>query len=148
LEFALIRLARRAHSGGELVSKMERAGYTTSEIEDTITELRRRRYLDDLSFALTFAQGGRNHKQWGPKRIAHGLRRKGVSEQYIQRAVAEAFPEGETEAVAEVFARFRRTERGRGTKLQRKARAYRHLYAKGFSPDSIRRAIESIDKYR
>jgi SOS response regulatory protein OraA/RecX len=148
LEFALIRLAGRAHSEGELVSKMERAGYTAPEIESTVTELRRRRYVDDLSFALAFAQGGRNHKQWGPKRIAHGLHRRGVSEQYIQRAVAEAFPGGEIEAVAEVFARFRRTERDRGSKLQRKARAYRHLYAKGFSPDAIRHALESLDKYR
>jgi SOS response regulatory protein OraA/RecX len=127
---------------------MERAGYTASEIEGTVTELRRRRYVDDLSFALAFAQGGRNHKQWGPKRIAHGLRRRGLSEPHIARAVAEAFADGEAEPAAEVLARFRRTERGRGTKLQRKARAYRHLYAKGFSPDAIRQALESLDKHR
>jgi regulatory protein len=137
----LIRLARRAHSEGELISKMERAGYTASEVADTIAELRRRRYVDDLSFALAFAQGARSHRHWGPVRIAHGLRRRGLSELHIRRAVAEAFPEGEVEPAAEVLARFRRSQRGRGTPLQRKARAYRHLYARGFSPEAIRRVL-------
>jgi len=145
LEFALIRLARRAHSEGELISKMERAGYAASEVTDTIAELRRRRYVDDPSFALAFAQGARSHKHWGPIRIAHGLRRRGLSEPHIDQAVGEAFPEGEVEPAAAVLARFRRTERGRGTPIQRKARAYRHLYARGFSPEAIRRVLSEND---
>jgi len=142
LEFALIRLARRAHSEGELTVKMERAGYQTSEITGTLAELRRRRYVDDLSFALGFAQGARRYKHWGPKRIAHGLRQRGLPERHIDRAVAEAFPEGEAEPAAEVLKRFRRAERRRGTPLERKARAYRHLYARGFTPEAIRRALD------
>ena len=71
---------------------MERAGYRASEVTDTITELRRRRYVDDRSFALAFAQGARRHRHWGPIRIAHGLRQRGLSEPHIEQAVAEAFP--------------------------------------------------------
>ena len=144
LEFALIRLARRAHSEGELIAKLDRAGYAASEVTETIGELRRRRYVDDLSFALGFARGARTHKHWGPSRIAHGLRQRGVAESHIERAVAEAFPEGEVEPAAEVLARFRRTERARGTPLERKARAYRHLYARGFSPEAIRQALDKV----
>ena len=123
---------------------MERAGYAASEVTDTIAELRRRRYVDDLSFALAFAQGARSYKHWGPIRIAHGLRRRGLPEPHIEQAVAEAFPEGDAEPAAAVLARFRRTERGRGTRLQRKARAYRHLYARGFSSEAIRHALDGF----
>jgi len=144
LEFALIRLARRAHSEGELTSKMDRAGYAESEISDTLAELRRRRYVDDLSYALAFARSARSHRHWGPLRIAQGLRQKGLKDSHIERGIAEAFPEGDTEPAAEVLARFRRTERGRGrgTPLSRKARAYRHLYARGFSREAIRQALK------
>lgn len=124
---------------------MERAGYAASEVVDTITELRRRRYVDDLSFALAFAEGARRHRHWGPNRIAHGLRQRGLPEPHIERAVAEAFPRGETEPAAEALARFRRTERTRGTPLERKARAYRHLYGRGFSPETIRRVLDDTD---
>jgi len=141
-----VRLARRAHSEGELIAKMERAGYPASEIENTVAELRRRRYVDDLSFARAFAQGARSHKHWGPMGIAQGLRRRGLAEAHIERAVAEAFPEGEAESAADVLARFRRSDRRRGgTPLQRKARAYRHLYARGFSPEAIRQALNQSD---
>jgi regulatory protein len=143
LEFALIRLARRAHSEGELISKVDRAGYAECEISATLVELRNRRYVDDLAFALGVARAARAHKHWGPVRIAHGLRKRGLADPHIEQAVAEAFPEGEAEPVAEVLDRFRRTDRGRGTPRQRKARAYRHLYARGFSPEAIRHALES-----
>ena len=143
LEFALIRLARRAHSEGELISKMDRAGYAASEISATLAELRSRRYVDDLAFAQAFAHAARSRKRWGPARIAQGLRKRGLAGSHIEQALAEAFPEGESETVAEVLERFRRTDRRRGTPRQRLARAYRHLYARGFSPEAIRQALQS-----
>ena len=142
LEFALIRLARRTHSEGELSSKMERAGYAASEISATLAELRTRRYVDDLAFVQAFAHAARSRKRWGPARIAQGLRKRGLDGSHIEQAVAEAFPDGESETVAEVLERFRRTDRRRGTPRQKLARAYRHLYGRGFSPEAIRQALQ------
>ncbi len=145
LEFALIRLARRAHSEGELTFKMERAGYPASEISATLAELRNRRYVDDLAFAQAFAHAARRRKHWGPARIAQGLLKRGLAGSHIAQAVAEAFPAGESESVAEGLERFRRTDRRPGTPRQRLARAYRHLYGRGFSPEAIREALQSKD---
>ena len=141
LEFALVRLARRAHSEGELIAKMERAGYPSSEISVTLAELRRRRYVDDLAFAQGFANAARSRKHWGPARIAQGLRRRGLGGSHIEQAVADAFPEGESKTVAEALTRFRRTDRRRGTARQKLARAYRHLYGRGFSAEAIRQVL-------
>lgn len=141
LAFALKRLARRAHSEGELASKMERAGYAAAAIADTLVVLRDRRYVDDLEFALGFARAARTHKHWGPVRIAHGLRKRGLAESHIQEALAEAFPEGEAKTAARALERFQRTDRRRGTPRERRARAYRHLYARGFSADAIHEAL-------
>jgi regulatory protein len=106
---------------------MERAGYAAADIADTLDTLRDRRYVDDLEFALGFARAARTHKHWGPLRIAHGLRKRGLADSHIQEALADAFPEGEAKTAARALERFQRSDRRRGTPRERKASAYRHF---------------------
>ncbi|MFQ5789276.1 MAG: regulatory protein RecX [Acidobacteriota bacterium] len=141
LDFALRRLARRAHSEGELVGKMTRAGFPREEIAAALDYLRARRYVDDEAFGRGFAVAAAERKHWGPARIGRRLRDRGLSETQIESALAEAFPSGEDRVIEQALARFRRRARDRGTPQQRKARAYRHLFARGFSPEAIREAL-------
>ncbi len=137
LDFSLARLAQRAHSEGELTSKMERAGYPADEITSTLAKLRDWRYVDDRAYASAFALSAVEHKRWGPVRIARTLRQRGVSGAFIEEALARVFHEGERKVVEEALARFQRKHRHPGTPVQQKARAYRHLLGRGFSPDTI-----------
>jgi regulatory protein len=141
MKFALARLARRAHSQGELVAKMERAGYPTAEIAATLDKLKAWRYVDDRAFAGAFARGAAERKHWGPSRVARALRERGLSEQDIEQSLTEAFSEGEKGVLEEALARFRRNDHRRGDEEQKKARAYRHLLARGFSPGAILQAL-------
>jgi regulatory protein len=143
MNFALARLARRAHSQGELVAKMERAGYPTSQITATLAKLKAWRYVDDRSFAGAFARSHADRKRWGPARVARALRERGLSEQNIDGALREAFPDGENRVLDEALARFRRNDRHCGNTEQKKARAYRHLLARGFSPGAIMQALDN-----
>jgi regulatory protein len=130
-------LARRAHSEGELASKLKRAGYPSNEITATLAKLRGWRYVDDRAYAIAFARSAVENKRWGPVRIARTLKQRGVGEAFIEEALAFAFQEGEREVVKKALARFRRQHRRRGTAEQQKARAYRHLTGRGFSPDTV-----------
>jgi regulatory protein len=141
MNFALARLARRAHSQGELSAKMERAGYPTSEITATLAKLKAWRYVDDHAFAGAFACNAAERKHWGPSRVARALRERGLGEQDIEESLSEAFPGGEIRVLDEALARFRRNDRRRGDAEQKKARAYRHLLARGFSPGAIMEAL-------
>jgi regulatory protein len=141
MNFALARLARRAHSQGELVAKMERAGYPATEITATLAKLKAWRYVDDRAFAGAFARSAVERKSWGPSRIARALRERGLSEPNIEESLAEAFPEGENRVLADALVRFRRNDHRRGDAEQKKARAYRHLLARGFSPGAIMKAL-------
>jgi regulatory protein len=143
LDFALARLARRAHSQGELVAKMERAGYPATEITTTLAKLRSWRYVDDRAFASAFARSVAERKHWGPARVVRALKERGLSARHIEEALSTAFPAGEDQALDEALARFRRNDRRRGSAEQRKARAYRHLLARGFSPGAIMNALGS-----
>jgi regulatory protein len=143
MNFALARLACRAHSQGELVAKMERAGYPTSQITATLDKLKAWRYIDDRCFAHAFARSATERKRWGPARVARALKQRGLSEHNIEEALTDAFPDGESRVLDEALARFRRNDRHHGDAEKKKARAYRHLLARGFSPGAILNALDN-----
>jgi len=145
LAFSLARLARRAHSESELASKMRRAGYSSDEITATLAKLRDWRYVDDRSYALAFARSATERKRLGPGRIISALRDRGVSNAFVEEAVAQVFPEGERRVLEEALARFRRKDGHRGTIEQQKARTYRHLLGRGFSPAAIFDALGAAE---
>jgi regulatory protein len=144
LTFALKRLARRSHGEGELSKKMARAGYSPQEIDATLAFLAERGYLNDAAFAIDIARASAERKHWGPARIHQKLKSLDLSETDIEGALVESFPEGEEEASARrALERFQRRggpggERGR-------ARAYRHLLGRGFSPEVVHRLVTALD---
>lgn len=144
-DFALARLARRAHSEGELTQKMTRAGYPADEIEQTLTYLRERRYVDDATFARDFARARAERRRWGPARIEQRLRQLRLPEKYIEAALSETFPEGEHHAAENALDRFLETDRRRLDPEKRKARAYRHLLGRGFSPETAHELVSGRD---
>ncbi len=147
-DFALARLARRAHSEGELAEKMTRAGYQADEIEQTLNFLRERRYVDDAAFARDYSRARAERRRWGPARIEARLRLLKLSEKHIQAALSESFPEGEGDNAERALARFLETDRRRLSRLsgdQRQARAYRHLLTRGFSPETAHQLVTGPD---
>jgi len=116
---------------------MKRAGYSSDEITATLAKLRDWRYIDDRSYASAFARSATERKHLGPARIVRALRERGVSDAFVEEAVAQVFPEGERQVLEKALARFRRKDGRRGTIDQQKARAYRHLLGRGFSPAAI-----------
>ena len=140
-DFAVDRLARRAHTERELLAKMERAGFGAVEIAETLDRLRARGYLDDLALAHSFARAAVGRKAWGPARIARALRARGVTEEGVEAALAEVFPAGEDETITRALERFQRRRGRLADAREEKARAYRHLRARGFSAEAAGRAV-------
>ena len=142
LAFALKRLARRSHSEGELSSKMARAGYSPQEIESTLAFLHERNYLNDGAFAREIARAGAERKHWGPARIEQKLKALHLSDEDIGQALSQSFPQGEEEAAAKrALDRFVKRGGARGETFR--ARAYRHLLGRGFSPEVAHRLVSS-----
>ncbi len=142
LGFALGRLARRSYGEQELRRKLEQAGYPAPEIDEVAAWLKRKRYLDDARFAGELA-GDRARKGWGPGRIGLALRERGVGEAEVEQALTETFPRGEEEPLGRALERYRRSRRVVLGEEKHRARAYRHLLARGFSPQAILRALRT-----
>ena len=127
---------------------MTRAGYHADEIEQTLSYLRERRYVDDATFARDFCRARAERRRWGPARIEQRLRLLELSEKHIKAALSETFPDGERDNAERALARFLETDRRRLSRLEgdkRKARAYRHLLARGFSPETAHQLVTGPD---
>lgn len=126
---------------------MRRAGYQESEIAECLSFLREQNYVDDEQFAREFAASTAEHKYWGPARIAQSLRERGLSQLQIDAAIESAFVGGEKVRAERALLRFRRGHSQKGSTMARRARAYRHLIGRGYSPElayeTVTEAIES-----
>ncbi len=143
LTFALKRLARRGHGKSELAIKMTRAGYSPQEVQTTLSFLDERGYLNDSLFARDVARASAERKHWGPARIHQKLKALQLSEGDIDDALRESFPEGEEASARRALEKFSKRSDLRGERGR--ARAYRHLLARGFSPEVAHRLVTTSD---
>lgn len=152
---ALNLLSHRARSRAELRQRLARKEIGAAVIEETVAWLDERGYLDDAAFAESFVRDRLRLRPRGRLGLIRELRRKGVDESTaeaaIQRVMAdEAVDEhGLAAGAAEAWARrnpkvLRRAVRSREDRQKANRRLYGHLARRGFAPDAVRAAIDSV----
>lgn len=129
---ALALLARREHSRTELAAKLAPRAESEAALAALLDELERGGQLSDERYAESRARS--LARKYGAARIRHELRAKGVAESLIERVAAG----DELERARAILARrFRAPART----LEERARRARFLQRRGFSHDTIRRAL-------
>jgi len=128
-------LARRDFASGELASRLASDGYEAAAVADVLEDLVRDRLLDDARFAHNFVAYHAGRGQ-GPLRIGADLRRHGVADDLIDRALA-AGTDWHAQARRARVAKFGARP---PASWAEKARQGRFLQYRGFSSDHIRSA--------
>ncbi|MBE7044738.1 MAG: regulatory protein RecX [Ruminococcaceae bacterium] len=138
-EKALRLIEFRSHSEKELRDKLRRAGAEADHIDEIVVFLKEYRFLDDESYAQKLAQDLKNLKKYGKRRITQELRQKGISQEFIDSAVAE-LGEDDTE---ELFSLVEKRIRG---DFEKKSidRTVRYFIYRGYRAEDIFRCIESL----
>lgn len=138
---ALRLISYRPRSVAELRERLLARGYEAAEVEKTVTELRGAGYLDDEKFAALLADSRARNKHWGPAKIIFELKQRGVPAEVVRKTVSSD-PEAEEATAAEALAKWLKKS-GSPARLDTpgSARAYRFLKGRGFSSDSIFKAI-------
>ncbi len=135
-------LAMRGRSRHELLTALERKGFSEPVRTAALEKVQGFGYLDDERFARERAAVLLQRGRYGPQAVQQRLRAHGLSREEARAAVASA-----SEAVefdAEAAARQVLEQRGlAGRKLAPKehARAGRLLVSRGFSEDVIQRVL-------
>ncbi len=128
-------LARREHSRAELRGKLLPHVQAGEDVEAELDELEKRNWLSDARAAELAITQRRN--RFGTQRIAHELRRKGISEDLIAEALPQ-LKETEFDAAREVWQKkFGELPQNRAEK----AKQARFLQSRGFSLEVILRLL-------
>jgi regulatory protein len=90
LQRALKFLSYRSRSEAEVQHKLAELGYSNSVTERTVAKLRELQYVNDETFARTWAQSRAEGRGFGAKRIEQELRSKGIGPALARQAIREA----------------------------------------------------------
>lgn len=154
---AISLLARRDLSEGEVRTKLLSRDFGEAEIEEAISRLRERRYLDDGLLAETIARTQARTKHQGPLKIRAHLRRRQIPEELAHRAIEAEFPAGaEGERALMALRRLEPPPAGRpaaegdpsvsgADRRQDAGRRFRRLVSRGYSWEAARHAVLSDD---
>lgn len=143
LDRAVGYLAARARSRKEIETKLLQAGYRPCTVEMVLYKLEREGLLDDADFARQWVEA-RSNRKLGRGRIAQELRRKGISAEEAEAAMAAIDDEdqldGAVSLVKKALARPKPGEDPRKTA----ARLTAMLARRGYGYDIAREAIRQV----
>ncbi|MGE4453721.1 MAG: regulatory protein RecX [Sphaerochaeta sp.] len=134
---ALVYLARREHTAFELNSKLQRKGFSSHSIENTLALLEEENLLSELRYALQFIESRQRKNPEGRALMSHRLSQKGVARDAAKRALDELYTE---ELIIDYVGRAYSLALKKGD--QEKARML--LAKKGFSSYEIRLGLERL----
>jgi regulatory protein len=108
-----------------------------------IARLREHGYLDDKSFAETYARLRQQNEKLGRRRVKQDLKQKGVGSELITQTLEARYGQTDEEVLAREHLerkRLRKPENEKGT-----ARIVRRLAAAGFSTGTIYKILRNWD---
>jgi regulatory protein len=134
---ALRLLARREHSRAELRRKLAPHAGEGADLDALLDDFTRRGWLSEERFVEQAVRA--KARKYGPLKIAHHLREKGIDEAGIERGLAQARAE-EGEALASAW----RSRFGRPAADEaEKSRQVRFLQQRGFPLEAVLRFLKS-----
>ena len=138
-------LSRRDHSSFELRQKVSKKGYSRTVIDDVLEELDKKGLLNDEDFAMKFAKDKSEFKNWGPNKIKHALRKKGVDKSLSEKVVQNVVNDLEQHQICVDLIVKRKNHFLREDDFyKRKQKIYRYLAGKGYTGPVIKKALPQI----
>ncbi len=142
---ALRYLSRRGHFALELKRKLQAKGYETEIIEEAISYLRQKKYLDDAQLTAQFVHDGIQLKKYGPLLLKKKLLEKGAAREFVESYLQQAYPPEKQEAQARALLRKKLRslpEHLPVTKRRQKIAAF--LQQRGFGWEIIRPLLDEL----
>ncbi|HEX7558093.1 MAG TPA: recombination regulator RecX [Usitatibacter sp.] len=131
-------LARREHSRAELQRKLSAVAEEGDDVEALLDELASRGWLSDTRFAELAVRS--KARRFGPLKVAHQLRTKGVGEDTI----AIAFASAGTDGTANLERVWRSHFSAAPADQRERGRQVRFLQGRGFPLDDILRFLKGM----
>ena len=146
-DYAVKALGRRMRTEAELRrlmhTRVEPGPRGDDVIRAVIARLKEQRYLDDRSYAETYARLRKENEKFGQRRVRQDLRQKGVSAGLVEKTLAESYAKTDEEKLARQHLERKRI--GKPANEKETARVMRRLVAAGFSTGVIYKILRQWD---
>lgn len=129
----------------ETRDKLYSWGLWKDAVENIISELISRNFLNEERFAIAFAGGKFRIKKWGKQKIKMELKKRNVPESIIRRALKEIGADDYDVAIEKVLATKWKSEKEKHP-LKKKLKVMRYLVSRGFEMDIIQQHIEKYSE--
>ena len=134
-EYAVASLGRKMRTVAELKRLLRVRAENTPDgalaVEAVIAKLKEQKYLNDTSYAATYASFRRDNEKFGRRRVVTDLKIKGVHADVIEKAVTESYAGVDEQDLARSFLRRKRLTKPSNNREA--ARVFRALMRAGFS---------------
>jgi regulatory protein len=146
-DYAVKALGRRMRTEVELrrllVVRAEAGPLGEAAIKAVVDQLKEKRYLDDQSYAETYARLRQENEKFGARRVRQDLRQKGIAASLTEQAVDARYSETNEETLARAHLERKRIVKPKNEKET--ARVMRRLIAAGFSIGVIYKILRQWD---
>jgi regulatory protein len=146
-DYAAKALGRQMRSEAELrrlmKARVEPGEPGEDVVEAVVAKLKERRYLDDQSFAETYARLRHENQKLGQRRVRQDLQQKGVAKYLIAETIDARYGNTSEEALAREHLARKRLRKPENEKET--ARIMRRLVAAGFSTGVIYKILRQWD---
>lgn len=146
-EYAIKSLGRAMRTEAELRrllnQRAEPGSSGEAAVVSVLTRLKEHGYLDDQSFAETYARLRQENEKFGQRNVRQKLQQKGVSTPIINETLEARYASTDEEALARQHLERKRIRKPENEKET--ARVMRRLVAAGFSTGVIYRILRNWD---
>ena len=146
-DYAVKALGRQMRSEAELrrlmQKRVEPGARGEAAIQTVVARLKEYGYLDDKSFAETYARLRQENEKFGVRRVRQELQQKGVAGPLIAETLEARYGQSNEEALARAHMERKRLRKPENEKET--ARVMRRLVAAGFSTGVIYKILRQWD---
>lgn len=112
-------------------------------ISAVVDRLKEQRYLDDRTYAETYARLRKENEKFGQRRVRQALGQRGVAAKVVEQVVSESYANINEEKLARQYLERKRIAKPANEKET--ARVMRRLVAAGFSTGVIYKILRAWD---
>lgn len=143
MEYALKLLGQRKYSTAKLTEKLTGKGAAEKEIKQIVKRLKEWKYLDDRDYAKSYIQSRCNLNPRGEYLLKWELKRKGLENKVIEKALAEA--NLDEMALAQDLIKRKAKSLQRLPKQKQRERLMYTLRSRGFKPEIIFEVLPKME---
>ncbi len=129
----------------EVRDKLYSWGLYPDAVENIISELISRNFLNEERFAIAYAGGKFRIKKWGKQKIKMELKKRKISDVLIRKALKEIGAEDYEETLESTLSKKWKAEK-ENHPLKKKMKVMRYMLSRGYESDAVSNAISKFTK--